>query len=174
MPRLCRLSRCHLAEPAPCPLRHCRVTLVNDNGPALRSICGRAAALRSCAASAVRIPDEVRTRSSEIAKLIAIVYYGVGNLHSVAKAFTRHGFPAVLTSDPKEIAAAAGVVLPGDSAGAYPFEACGRSSALRSWLQAEQDRGPDLLRLANALSALYPKGCEEKRLLDVMLAAVPR
>ena len=29
-------------------------------------------------------------------------------------------------------------------------------------------------RLANALSALYPKGCEEKRLLDAMLLAVPR
>ena len=39
---------------------------------------------------------------------------------------------------------------------------------------AEQDRGPDFLRLANALSALYPRGCEEKRLLDGMLLAVPR
>ncbi|MGF1614850.1 MAG: hypothetical protein ACFCVA_13335 [Gammaproteobacteria bacterium] len=28
--------------------------------------------------------------------------------------------------------------------------------------------------LANALSALYPKGSEEKRLLDAMLLAVPR
>ena len=39
---------------------------------------------------------------------------------------------------------------------------------------AEQDRGPDFLRLANALSALYPKGSEEKRLLDAMLLPVPR
>jgi hypothetical protein len=38
----------------------------------------------------------------------------------------------------------------------------------------EQDRGPDFLRLANALSALYPKQSEEKRLLDAMLLAVPR
>jgi hypothetical protein len=36
--------------------------------------------------------------------------------------------------------------------------------------KAEQERGPDFLRLANALSALY----EEKRLLDAMLLAVPR
>lgn len=36
------------------------------------------------------------------------------------------------------------------------------------------DRGPDFVRLANALSALYPMGCEEKRLLDAMLLAVPR
>ena len=39
---------------------------------------------------------------------------------------------------------------------------------------SEQDRGPDFLRLANALSALYPRGSEEKRLLDGMLLAVPR
>jgi len=41
-------------------------------------------------------------------------------------------------------------------------------------LKAEQERCPDFLRLANAFSALYPKGSEEKRLLDAMLLAVPR
>jgi hypothetical protein len=50
----------------------------------------------------------------------------------------------------------------------------GQSNALRALLTAEQDRGPDFLRLANALSALYPRDCEEKRLLDAMLLAVPR
>ena len=40
-------------------------------------------------------------------------------------------------------------------------------------LKAEQERGPDFLRLANAFSALYPKGSEEKRLIDAMLLAVP-
>jgi len=50
----------------------------------------------------------------------------------------------------------------------------GRASALRTLLKAEQDRSPDFLRLANALSALYPKDSEEKRLLDAMLLAVPR
>ena len=30
------------------------------------------------------------------------------------------------------------------------------------------------LRLANGLSVLYPRGSEEKRLLDGMLLAVPR
>jgi adenine-specific DNA methylase len=50
----------------------------------------------------------------------------------------------------------------------------GRANALRTLLKAEQDRGPDFLRLANALSALYPKGSEEKRLLDAMLLAMPR
>lgn len=54
------------------------------------------------------------------------------------------------------------------------LQASGRSNALRALAKAEQERGPDFLRLANALSALYPKGSEEKRLLDAMLLAVPR
>ena len=54
------------------------------------------------------------------------------------------------------------------------LQAGGRTNALRALLKAEQDRGPDFLRLANALSALYPKGSEEKRLLDAMLLAMPR
>ncbi len=54
------------------------------------------------------------------------------------------------------------------------LQASGRSQALRNLLRAEQERGPDFLRLANALTALYPRGSEEKRLLDAMLLAVPR
>ncbi len=50
----------------------------------------------------------------------------------------------------------------------------GQSNALRTLLRAELDRGPDFLRLANALSALYPRESEDKRLLDAMLLAVPR
>lgn len=51
------------------------------------------------------------------------------------------------------------------------LQASGRSRALRALLRAEQDRGPDFLRLANAFSALYPRGSDEKRLLDAMLLA---
>ncbi len=54
------------------------------------------------------------------------------------------------------------------------LQASGKANALRALLKVEQDRGPDFLRLANALSALYPKGSEEKRLLDAMLLEVPR
>jgi putative DNA methylase len=50
----------------------------------------------------------------------------------------------------------------------------GQAAALRNLLATEQDRGPEFLRLANALSALYPRESEEKRLLDAMLLAVPR
>jgi hypothetical protein len=54
------------------------------------------------------------------------------------------------------------------------LQASGHTNALRALLHAEQDRGPDFLRLANALSALYPTGSEEKRLLDAMLLIIPR
>jgi putative DNA methylase len=54
------------------------------------------------------------------------------------------------------------------------LQASGQSNALRALLEAERERGPDFLRLANALSALYPKGSEEKRLLDAVLLAMPR
>ena len=54
------------------------------------------------------------------------------------------------------------------------LQANGFSSALRKLIGTEQDRGPEFLRLANALSALYPRGSQEKRLLDAMLLVVPR
>jgi len=54
------------------------------------------------------------------------------------------------------------------------LQAGGRANALRVLLKAEKERGPYFERLANALSALYPKGSEEKRLLDAMLLAMPR
>ena len=54
------------------------------------------------------------------------------------------------------------------------LQSSGHADALRTLIEAEQDRGPDFLRLANALSALYPRGSQEKRLLDAMLLAVSR
>ncbi|KQO18743.1 imidazole glycerol phosphate synthase subunit HisH [Paenibacillus sp. Leaf72] len=45
--------------------------------------------------------------------MIAIIDYGMGNLHSVSKAVERLGYAAVVTADPQEILAADGAVLPG-------------------------------------------------------------
>lgn len=47
------------------------------------------------------------------AALIAIVDYGVGNLHSVRRALEHWGARPVLTSDQEELGRAGGVVLPG-------------------------------------------------------------
>lgn len=57
--------------------------------------------------------------------MIAVVDYGIGNLHSAHKALIAVGANACLTSDPSEIEAADAVVLPGVGA----FGAC--MSALR-------------------------------------------
>ena len=58
--------------------------------------------------------------------MIAVVDYGIGNLHSAHKALSRLGADARLTDDPALIGAAAGVVLPGVGA----FGAC--MTALRA------------------------------------------
>jgi len=54
------------------------------------------------------------------------------------------------------------------------LQAAGRANALLALLRFEMERGPGFLRLANALSALYPKGSEERRLVEAMLLAVPK
>ena len=45
--------------------------------------------------------------------MIAIVDYGVGNIHSVERALTEVGAKPRLVADPDELDAAAGIVLPG-------------------------------------------------------------
>ena len=52
------------------------------------------------------------------------------------------------------------------------LQAGGRTQALQALVKSEHERGPYFLRLSNALSALYPRGSEEKRLLDAMLLAM--
>jgi hypothetical protein len=80
----------------------------------------------------------------------------------------------VMRDLPAESAAQAGVTTLDRIHAAMLLQAGGQANALRALIKSEQDRGPDFLRLANALSALYPTGSEEKRLLDAMLLAVPR
>lgn len=41
-------------------------------------------------------------------------------------------------------------------------------------IKAEREHGADCVRLANAISVLYPVGSKEKRLLDAMCSVVPR
>ncbi|MDH7561709.1 MAG: DUF1156 domain-containing protein [bacterium] len=54
------------------------------------------------------------------------------------------------------------------------FQRQGMTAALRELLFREMTYRPEFLRLANALSALYPPASEEKRLLDAMLLAMPK
>jgi len=73
-----------------------------------------------------------------------------------------------------ELATQAGTTTLDRVHAAMLLHAGGQANALRALIKSEQDSSPDFLRLANALSALYPTGSEEKRLLDAMLLAVPR
>ncbi len=61
-----------------------------------------------------------------VAPLVAVLDYGIGNLHSARKALETMGADARLTTDPRLVADADGVVLPGVGA----FGAC--MNALRS------------------------------------------
>jgi glutamine amidotransferase len=44
---------------------------------------------------------------------IAVIDYGMGNLHSVMKALQHEKIPAVLTDSPDVIRSCAGIILPG-------------------------------------------------------------
>ncbi|MGI9051104.1 MAG: imidazole glycerol phosphate synthase subunit HisH [Ilumatobacteraceae bacterium] len=72
--------------------------------------------------------------SSAAGPLVAVLDYGIGNLHSAHKALVRLGADARLTDDPGLIADAAAVVLPGVGA----FGAC--VDALRACRLEEQAR----------------------------------
>ncbi|MED4604264.1 imidazole glycerol phosphate synthase subunit HisH, partial [Paenibacillus validus] len=45
--------------------------------------------------------------------MIAIIDYGMGNLHSVRSAVERLGYQALITSDERELLEAEGAILPG-------------------------------------------------------------
>lgn len=75
--------------------------------------------------------------------MIAIVDYDIGNLAAVSNMLARVGAPSVITSDPAEIAAASGIILPGNG----HFDSCMRglnASGLRLVLEQRvmQDRIP--------------------------------
>ncbi len=58
---------------------------------------------------------------------IAVIDYGIGNLHSAQKGFAHVGADSILTADPEEIANADGVVLPGVGAFASCMNALERT-----------------------------------------------
>lgn len=88
---------------------------------------GRAALPLDEAADAMPADAVAAPSADRSAPLIAIVDYGIGNLHSAHKAFGHVGADARLTSDPGLIGRADGVVLPGVGAFAPCMTALGRT-----------------------------------------------
>jgi imidazole glycerol-phosphate synthase subunit HisH len=64
--------------------------------------------------------------------MIAVVDYGVGNLHSVAKALEKVGADTKVTSDWRDVEKADGVVLPGVGAFKDSMDAMNRSDLARA------------------------------------------
>ncbi len=90
---------------------------------------------------------------------IAIVDYGAGNLHSVAKAAAAAGLCAVVTGDPGRVAAAQAIILPGVGAFAQcmaELAARGLTEPLRAHLAA----GRPLLGICLGLQVLFERGEE--------------
>ena len=84
---------------------------------------------------------------------VVIVDLGLGNLHSVAKAFERAGANAVLSSDPDVLLSADRLVMPGQGA----FKECAHAlsgeigEAVRSWI----DSGRPYLGICLGMQALF-------------------
>lgn len=91
--------------------------------------------------------------------VIALVDYGAGNLRSVAKALLRSGLDARVTSDPKDVAKADAVVLPG--VGAFADAAARlRASGLEDAVKQAIESGRPYLGLCFGLQLLFDEGHE--------------
>ncbi|MGD0280733.1 MAG: imidazole glycerol phosphate synthase subunit HisH [Dissulfurispiraceae bacterium] len=91
--------------------------------------------------------------------MIAIVDYGMGNIRSVEKAFIRIGADARITADPKVIADAKGVVLPGVGA----FKDCMRNLddlRLLDSITKEIEKGKPYLGICLGLQILFTESEE--------------
>jgi imidazole glycerol-phosphate synthase subunit HisH len=107
--------------------------------------------------------------------MIAIIDYGIGNLRSVQKGFEKMGYAAQVTSDPKNIAAASGVVLPGVGA----FGACMdglQTYGLVDTLYRVVEQGTLLFGICVGMQILFSESVEFGRVrgLDILKGRVVR
>ena len=96
----------------------------------------------------------------DLRPLIAVLDYGIGNLHSAQKALEKGGADARLTRDPGLIADASGVVLPGVGA----FSACMdalRASRLEEPAVAAVASGRPFLGICVGMQMLFTKSEED-------------
>lgn len=102
--------------------------------------------------------------------LIAVLDYGIGNLHSAQKALEKGGADALLTADPALIGDAAGVVLPGVGA----FGACMaalRGAGLESPAHDAVRSGRPFLGICVGMQMLFTKSEEDEN--SVGLDVIP-
>jgi len=91
--------------------------------------------------------------------MIAIIDYGMGNLHSVSKAVERLGFEAAVTSDPKTILEADGAILPGVGAFGDAMDNL-RSTKLDDVVNYYAQSGKPLLGICLGMQLLFSESEE--------------
>ena len=92
--------------------------------------------------------------------MIAIIDYGMGNLRSVEKAFTRVGHETIVTDDPAMLAAATKLVLPGVGAFRDAIAAL-ESRKLVEPIRAAVAAGKPFLGLCLGLQLLFDRSFED-------------
>ena len=107
--------------------------------------------------------------------MIAVVDYGRGNLGSVEKAFGRLGMPALITEDPRAVADAEAVVLPGDGAFHDAMGSLARLGLLDA-VRAVLDGGRPFLGICLGYQILFTESEEfgQGKGLDVIPGVVRR
>ncbi|MFX3632472.1 MAG: imidazole glycerol phosphate synthase subunit HisH [Candidatus Pristimantibacillus sp.] len=91
--------------------------------------------------------------------MIAIIDYGMGNLHSVSKAVERLGYEAVVTADPQVIATAEGAILPGVGAFGDAMENL-RDTGMDEVTKAYAASGKPLLGICLGMQLLFSESEE--------------
>jgi glutamine amidotransferase len=91
--------------------------------------------------------------------MIAIIDYGMGNLHSVSKAVERLGYEAAVTADSEQILAADGAILPGVGAFGDAMEHL-RESNLRDVVIRYAETGKPLLGICLGMQLLFTRSEE--------------
>src|SRR5215472_812485 len=94
--------------------------------------------------------------------MIAVVDYGVGNLHSVRRALEHHGAAVVVTGDQDELARADGVVLPGVGAFAPALRRLEQGGLGRRLVDLAR-RGTPLLGVCLGYQLLFDESEEDGR-----------
>jgi glutamine amidotransferase len=107
--------------------------------------------------------------------VIAVIDYGRGNLGSVQKALGRLGMKAVVTQDPRAVAAARAVVLPGDGAFHDAMSSLAALSLLEP-LKAVLAEGRPFLGICLGYQLLFTESEEfgQGKGLDIIPGAVRR
>jgi imidazole glycerol-phosphate synthase subunit HisH len=86
--------------------------------------------------------------------MIAIIDYGMGNLHSIRHALGRMGVSYQITSDPDQIRRASGIILPGVGAFGNAMAEL-ETKGLRTILQQEAKNGKPLLGICLGMQLLF-------------------